>query len=190
MTKKNHPEPVENKPEPSPAAPPPAAPAAVAPPAPVADQRDELAKLGAERDELFERLARLQAEFTNARKRLEADKEQAVVFANSKLIRSLLPVIDNFERATAVEPAKTDVATLLKGMQIVHDQWLAVLAQEQVQPVVPEPGMPFDPEHMQAIVEQPSEEYAQATVTQVFQKGYTLHGRTLRPAQVAVSKTK
>ena len=148
----------------------------------------EIDALRAERDELFARLARLQADFVNARKRLEADKEQALQFANAKLIRNLLPVIDNFERALAVEPDKTDTASLLKGMQIVHDQWLAVLGQEQVEPIAPAAGELFDPEKMQSIMEQPSKEYPEPAVTQLFQKGYLLHGRTLRPAQVAVSK--
>jgi molecular chaperone GrpE len=157
-----------------------------------AEESNETIKLRAERDDLYQRLARLQAEFQNARKRLEADKEQAVQYANSKLIKSLLPVIDNFERAMAIDPAKTDVGSILKGMQIVHDQWLTVLAQEQVEPIAPEPGTPFRPEMMQALMEQPSEKYQDADepiVTQLFQKGYALHGRTLRPAQVAVSKS-
>ena len=157
-----------------------------------AQESNETIKLRAERDDLYQRLARLQAEFQNARKRLETDKEQAVQYANSKLIKSLLPVIDNFERALAMDPAKTDLASFLKGMQIVHDQWLAVLAQEQVEQIAPEPGTPFRPEQMQALMQQASEKYKDAdepTVTQLFQKGYALHGRTLRPAQVAVSKT-
>src|SRR6476660_2707979 len=86
------------------------------------DSNDVL-RLQAERNDLYQKLARAQAEFQNARKRLEADKEQAVQFANSSLIKSLLPVIDNFERAIAQDPAKIDVASLIKGMQIVHDQW-------------------------------------------------------------------
>lgn len=157
-----------------------------------AAESNDMIKLRAERDDLYTRLARLQAEFTNARKRLEADKEQAVQFGNSKLIKSLLPVIDNFERALAVDPAKADVSSLLKGMQIVHDQWLAVLGQEQVAPIAPEPGTPFDAEHMQALMHQASEQFKgrkEPVVTQLLQKGYALHGRTLRPAQVAVSKT-
>ena len=157
-----------------------------------ADESNEMIKLRAERDDLYQRLARLQAEFTNARKRLEADKDQAVQFANSKVIKSLLPVIDNFERVLAVDPAKADLASVLKGMQIVHDQWLAVLAQEKVDVIAPQPGTPFDAERMQALMQQPSEQYKgrkEPIVTQLLQKGYALHGRTLRPAQVAVSAT-
>src|SRR5207302_6006298 len=82
---------------------------------------NDLTRLQAERNDLYNKLARAQAEFQNARKRLESDKEQSVQFANSSLIKSLLPVIDNFERAIAQDPAKIDVASLVKGMQIVHD---------------------------------------------------------------------
>lgn len=155
-----------------------------------AQDSNEVLKLRAERDDLYQKLARAQAEFQNARKRLEADKEQAVQFANSSLIKSLLPVIDNFERALSVDPAKTDVASLLKGMQIVHDQWLAVLGQQSVQPIVPKPGEPFDPNHMQALMQQPTDQYPENHVTQLLQKGYSMQGRTLRPAQVAVSRGK
>ena len=97
-------------------------------------------------------------------------------------------MIDNFERAFAVDPAKTDAASLLKGMQIVHDQWLAVLRKQHVEEIAPEPGTPFDPAQMQALMQQPTDKYPENHVTQLLQKGYALHGRTLRPAQVAVSK--
>jgi molecular chaperone GrpE len=149
---------------------------------------NELIQLRAERNDLYNKLARAQAEFQNARKRLEADKEQAVQYANSALIKSLLPVIDNFERALAQDPAKTDVASLLKGMQIVHDQWIAVLANQSVVPIAPQAGEAFDPNTMQALMQQPTDKYPENHVTQLLQKGYALHGRTLRPAQVAVSK--
>ena len=157
---------------------------------PEVDESNEVLRLKAERDDLFNKLARAQAEFQNARRRLEGDKEQAVQFANSALIKALLPVIDNFERALSVDPAKADVGTLLKGMQIVHDQWLAVLAQQMVLPIDPIAGTPFDPNKMQALMQQPTDQYPENHVTQLLQKGYEMHGRTLRPAHVAVSKGK
>jgi molecular chaperone GrpE len=150
--------------------------------------RRERDALQQERDSLFERLARSTAEFQNARRRLEADKEQAVAFANSSLIKSLLPVIDNFERARSVDPAKADVATILKGMQIVHDQWMTVLKSQSVETIAPAPGTPYDAATMEAVLQQPSEDFPPNSVTQLLQSGYALHGRTLRPAQVAVSK--
>jgi molecular chaperone GrpE len=148
---------------------------------------DELSKLKQERDSLFERLARTTADFQNARRRLEADKEQAVAFANSSLIKSLLPALDNFERALSVDPAKADPATILKGMQIVHDQWMTVLKSEFVEIIAPKPGDAYDPATMEALIHQPGD-YPPNTVTQLLQNGYAVHGRILRPAQVAVSK--
>ena len=148
----------------------------------------DLEKLQAERDALFERLARVSAEFRNSQRRLEQEKEQAVQYANSVLLKALLPVLDNLERALAVDPNTTDAASILKGMQILYDQWMNVLKQQKVEPIAPEPGTPFDPNQHEALMQQDSE-YTSPTVTQLFQKGYALHGRTLRPAQVAVSRS-
>ena len=97
-------------------------------------------------------------------------------------------MIDNFERALNVDPGKTDTATVLKGLQIVHDQLMSVLRQQHVEEIAPPPGTPFDPAHHEALMQQDST-YATPTVVQLMQKGYSLHGRTLRPAQVAVSKS-
>jgi molecular chaperone GrpE len=152
------------------------------------DDSIELDKLRQERHQLYDRLARAQAEFQNSRRRLETEMEGRLQFANSALIKSLLPVIDNFERALAMDPAKADPSVLVKGMQIVHDQWLKVLAAQSVEEIAPEPGTPFDPTRHEALIQQPSNEYKESVVTQLMQKGYMLHGRTLRPAQVAVSK--
>jgi molecular chaperone GrpE len=145
-------------------------------------------QLQAERDALFDRLARATAEFKNTQRRLEAEFDTRLQYANSSLIKSLLPVIDNFERALSVDPKKAEVATILKGMQIVHDQWLKVLRDQKVEEIAPQPGEAFDPLRHEALMQQDAE-YAEPTVTQLLQKGYALHGRTLRPAQVAVSRT-
>ena len=157
-------------------------------PAETRDATTDVHQLRDERDQLYQRLARAQADFQNSRKRLEADTEQRLQYANSSLIKSLLPVIDNFERALAVDPATTDAASILKGLQLVHDQWLQVLRGQQVEEIAPEPGTPFDPTRHSAIVQQPDDRYDQPTVTQLMQKGYALGDRVLRPAQVAVSK--
>lgn len=148
-------------------------------------------KLKAERDDLFQRLARTTADFKNAQKRMEGEFDQRLQYANSSLIKSLLPVIDNFERALAVDPAKADAASILKGMQIVHDQWLNVLRSQNVTEIAPKPGDPFDPAHHEALMQQDAPQFAGKgpTVVQLLQKGYALHERTLRPAQVAVSRS-
>lgn len=143
--------------------------------------------LKADRDALYERLARATAEFKNAQRRMQQDMDQQAQYANSSLIKSLLPVIDNFERALGVDTAKTDTASVLKGLQIVHDQLMSVLRQQQIEEIAPAPGVPFDPARHEALLQQDST-YKTPTVVQLLQKGYSLHGRTLRPAQVAVSK--
>lgn len=142
----------------------------------------------AERDSLFERLARATAEFKNSQRRLEQDLEARTAYANSSLIKSLLPVLDNFERAVSMDPAKTDTVSVLKGLQIVRDQLIAILKQQQVEEIAPTAGVPFDPSQHEALIQQDSE-YKSPTVVQLLQKGYALKGRTLRPAQVAVSRT-
>jgi molecular chaperone GrpE len=94
---------------------------------------EEAQKLRAERDDLYERYARALADAKNTQKRIQAEADQRVQYANQSLIKTLLPVIDNFERALAVDPDKVDARSILKGMQIVHDQWLAVLKGQQVE---------------------------------------------------------
>jgi molecular chaperone GrpE len=155
---------------------------------PVEGADEEFNKLQNERDELFDRLARLQAEFQNSRRRLAADAEAQAQYANSGLIKSLIPVIDNFERALAVDPAKVDAASVLKGLQLVHDQWLTVLKKENVETIAPQPGEPFDPSRHEAIIHEPTDKFPEESVTKLLVKGYALHGRTLRPASVAVAK--
>src|SRR6476646_6163509 len=122
--------------------------------APIQQDLNELEKVMAERDALFERLARATADYQNSRKRLEQDVEQRAQFANSTLIKALLPVIDNFERALAVEPNKADAGSILKGLGLVHDQLMAVLKAHNVEVIAPEHGTPFDPAHHQALMQQ------------------------------------
>ena len=152
---------------------------------------EDVEKLRAERDDLYERYARALADAKNTQKRIQAEADQRVQYANQSLIKTLLPVIDNFERALAVDPEKVDAKSILKGMQIVHDQWLSVLKGQQVEEIAPTPGTPFDPTKHEALMQQDAPQYAGKgqTVVQTLQKGYSLGERVLRPAQVAVSKS-
>ena len=137
-----------------------------------------------ERDKLMYAVAESQ----NMRKRLESEKEQAVQFANQTLIRTLIPIIDNFERALAVDPAKTDAASVLKGLQLVHDQLMKELEKQNVELIDPKPGTPFDPTRHEALMEQPNPNLKPGSVAQALTKGYALKGRTLRPASVMIVK--
>src|SRR6201999_1961392 len=93
-------------------------------------------------------------EFKNSQRRMQTEMDQRLQYANSSLIKNLIPVIDNFERALVVDPAKVDARSILKGMQIVHDQWLNVLKQQQVEEIAPAPGTPFDPTKHEALMQQ------------------------------------
>jgi molecular chaperone GrpE len=151
------------------------------------DVNAELERLRLEKQQLFERLARAQADFANSRRRLEADQEQALQYANQGLIKALLPLMDNLERAVAVDAAKTDAASILQGVQVVRDQFEAVLKQQRVEMIAPKPGDAFEPAKHEALLQQPSE-HPEGSVSMLLGKGYAMLGRTLRPAQVAVSK--
>jgi molecular chaperone GrpE len=151
----------------------------------------DVQRLQSERDDLYQRLARATADFKNTQKRIQGEADQRVQYANQSLIKSLLPVIDNFERALAQDASKVDAAAILRGMQIVHDQWLNVLKQQLVNEIAPKPGDPFDPARHEALMQQDAPQYAGKgqTVVQTLQKGYSLGDRVLRPAQVAVSRS-
>lgn len=151
--------------------------------------RAEIEALKTEKTAIYEKLARVQADFTNSRKRLETDFEQRFAFANQTLIESLLPVLDNFDRALAQDPAKVDSATFLKGMNLVSEQLKTTLAKYQVEEIAPKAGDDFDPNAHQAIMQQDSD-LPEGKVTLLLQKGYAMKGRIMRAAQVAVSKAK
>jgi molecular chaperone GrpE len=135
-----------------------------------------------------DRLMYAVAEGQNMRKRLETEKEQAVQYANQSLIKTLIPMIDNFERALAVDPAKVDGATILKGLQIVHDQMLKELEKQNVEVIDPQPGSPFDPNRHEALMQKEDPNLKPGAVAQALSRGYALKGRTLRPAGVIVAK--
>jgi molecular chaperone GrpE len=149
----------------------------------------EIANLRAEKQAFVDKLARVQADFTNSRKRLESDVELRLAYANQSLIESLLPTLDNFDRALQQDPAKVDAAAILKGMTMVSEGLNGVLKKFHVEEVCPRAGDDFDPQLHQAVMQQPSD-LPEGKVTMLLQKGYTMKGRVLRAAQVAVAAAK
>jgi len=145
------------------------------------------ADLARERDELLARLQRLGADFQNYQKRVQKDIAHAREFANEALMRSLLGVLDDMERALAAARANhAPDDPLLTGMQMVHDKALRTLGEFGLAPIEAE-GKPFDPEHHAAMLREPTDAQPPQTVLREVQRGYTLKGRTLRPAGVVVS---
>ncbi len=135
-----------------------------------------------------EQVLRSQAEAQNARRRAEQDVEKAHKFGQEKLLSDLLPVVDNLERALAsIDTQDQAFKPVTEGIELTLKSFVDVLAKYKVEPVDPQ-GEPFDPQLHQAMTMVPNPEVEPNTVIDVFQKGYTLNGRLVRPAMVVVSK--
>jgi molecular chaperone GrpE len=144
----------------------------------------ELLKLKAERDSLLDRLARAQAEFENARRRASKEQQEFRDYATIDVVRSLLPVIDSFERAMQVQSEAVDFRS---GVELIYKQFQDVLAKLGVRPI-PAKGEPFDPHYHEAIEMVETTQAADHEVIEELQRGYKFKDRLLRPAMVKVAK--
>lgn len=148
----------------------------------------QLASLAAAFESAKEQSLRSQAEAQNARRRAEQDIEKAHKFGLEKIVNDLLPVVDNLERALgAIDTSNDALSAVAEGIQLTYKSFIDSLARHQVIVVDPQ-GEPFDPNLHQAVSAVPNPDVEPNTVINVFQKGYTLHGRLVRPAMVVVAK--
>jgi len=152
----------------------------------------DVATLEGQIAELTDRLLRAHAEMDNLRKRTERDKEDMAKYAISKFAREVLSVGDNLQRAIAAVPAgaaEEDPAlkALIDGVAMTEREFLNVLERNGVKRLDPA-GMPFNPHEHQAMTEVEDRDVAPGTVVQVYQPGYVLEDRVLRPAMVVVAK--
>ena len=150
-----------------------------------AEETAEVQKLRAERDMLMDRLARLQAEFENARKRAAREQQEYREYAVSDAVKVLLPILDSFERA--LQSASTQSGELRSGVELIYKQLQDALTKLGVQPVIAL-GKPFDPHLHQAIEMVETDEVPDHHVVEELQRGYKLKDRLLRPAMVRVAK--
>jgi molecular chaperone GrpE len=166
----------------------------VADPAPAAAASEaesaDLAALTAERDQLavekadlFDRLLRRTAEFENFRRRAERDRAEIIEFAAAEIVRELLPVLDDFERALKVSSAGQEYA---KGMALIYQRLLEALKRHGLEPV-PSEGQRFDPHLHHAVETAPAEGVEDQTILEEKCRGYNFRGRLLRPAMVKVA---
>jgi molecular chaperone GrpE len=144
---------------------------------------DQLGALQAERDELFDRLQRLAAEFDNYRKRSAREQAEQSTRANEGLVKELLPILDDLGRALEAA-ADHEEAKLEEGVRLVHRSLESLLERQGLAEI--ETDGKFDPHVHEALLTQPSE-LPEGDVLQVIQKGYSLADRILRPARVVVS---
>jgi molecular chaperone GrpE len=147
------------------------------------DAVDELEAVRKERDEYLDALQRLKAEFDNYRKRVAREETVLAARASERLVRELVPVLDDLERALEFAAAHEE-ARLEEGVSLVHRALADALAKEGLSEISTEGK--FDPHTQEALLSQPSEA-EEGTVIQVLQKGYTLGDRVLRPARVVIS---
>lgn len=160
--------------------------AEAAPPTPALEE--ELAASRAETKKNWDLYLRARADLENFRKRSQRDKEDLSRFANENILREVLPVVDNLERA--LDHARQDEQGgegLVKGVEMTLDQLQKALTKFGVTPV-DALGAPFDPAFHEAVGQVESGEYPPNSVAQQLQKGYLLHDRLLRPALVMVAK--
>jgi molecular chaperone GrpE len=143
---------------------------------------DPAAELAAAND----RLLRLHAEMQNLRNRTARELADERKYAALPVLRDLLPVVDNIDRAIEAATKAGEAEKLLEGFRLVRQQLATVLNSNHCEEISAA-GQPFDPHFHQAILHQPSADVPAGTVTLVAQPGYKLHDRVVRPAQVIVS---
>ncbi|HKF25512.1 MAG TPA: nucleotide exchange factor GrpE [Candidatus Acidoferrum sp.] len=146
----------------------------------LAAERD---RLTAEKAELEDRLLRMRAEFENARRRAERERSEYLQFASMDLVKDLLPVLDDFERAMRVETPDREYA---KGVELIYQRMYETLKKLGLEPIDTQ-GKRFDPNLHQAVERVPTENAEDQTILGEFQRGYQFKGKLLRPAMVKVA---
>jgi len=154
-----------------------------------AESLDETAPQASESDSLKDKLQRLGADYQNYQKRAQKQITQAEQFARGEMAKSLLPVLDNFEHTLANDQETADLGAILKGIEIVYDHLLNILKAQGLEVIQVDPADPFDPSLHEAMLRQESGDLPPNCVIEQLSPGYTMNGRTLRPAKVSVSTT-
>jgi molecular chaperone GrpE len=144
----------------------------------------EVEKLRAERDTLLDRLARMQAEFDNARKRAAKEQQDYRDYALADTVKAIIPVLDSFERALRTSPEKSEFHA---GVELIQKQLQDALAKLGVRAISAK-GEPFDPRYHEAVEMVETTDAEDHHVLEELQRGYTLKDRLLRPAMVRVAK--
>ncbi|MCH8215485.1 MAG: nucleotide exchange factor GrpE [Planctomycetes bacterium] len=161
--------------------------------APQADEKElqtlqeRVAALEEEKVELFEKLQRVSADYANFQKRVPKQLADSIGYEKEKIIKTLLPALDNFERTLESAPAAENVDVLVKGIQIIYDQMLDVLKSYDVQEIKAL-GEQFDPMLHEAMLRKSDANEEDNVILEEYQKGYLLNGRVLRPSKVIVNK--
>jgi molecular chaperone GrpE len=149
--------------------------------------RCKLENLQAEKDDFFEKLQRVGADYANFQKRVPKQIADAISYEKEKVIKTLLPALDNFEHTLQNAHSAENAETIIKGIQIIYDQMLDILKSHGVEQIKAL-GDKFDPALHQAMMQEAKPEEQENVVLEEFQKGYKLNGRVIRPSKVVVNK--
>ena len=148
---------------------------------------EQIENLQKEKDELFEKLQRVSADYANYQKRIPKQLSDSITYQKEQLIKTLLPILDNFEHTLQNAHSAGNVEDVVKGVRIVYDQMLDILKSHEVEQLQAA-GEKFDPSMHEAMMQRPEPDKEEGIVLEVFQKGYKLNGRILRPSKVIVNK--
>ena len=151
------------------------------------EPRETIETLRKEKDELFAQLQRVSADYANYQKRVPKQIADTIGYEKERVIKTLLPVLDNFEHTLQNAHSAEDPDVLVKGIRIVYDQLLDVLKYHNVEQIEAQ-GEKFDPAVHQAMTQRAEPDEQDNTVLEEFQKGYKLNGRVIRPSKVIVNK--
>jgi molecular chaperone GrpE len=153
----------------------------------IAELEAALNKAKEEAEENYDRLLRVTADFENYKKRVAKEKSDLTRYGNEELIKALLPVIDNLERALGHASGEGEQEGIKGGVEMTLQQFLQILQRFGITPISAE-GERFDPTRHEAIMEQTTGDYAPGHVVSELEKGYLLNDRLVRPAKVVVAK--
>ncbi len=151
------------------------------------DLQETLENLQKEKDELFGKLQRVSADYTNFQKRVPKQISDTISYEKERIIKSLLPALDNFEHTLQNTHSAESSEAFVKGIKIIYDQMLDILKSHGVEQIKA-PGEHFDPAMHEAMMQKNEPEKEDNVVLEEFQKGYILNGRVIRPSKVIVNK--
>ena len=147
---------------------------------------EKLRKQAAERDQYLDLAARTRADFENYQKRMQRERDQERKYAFGPLAESLLPILDNLDRAVAAASQAGETGPLVQGVAMVQTQFIELLKRHGITRIDCE-GKPFDPNWHQAVMQKPSADVEPGLVLHVIEQGFLNQDRVLRPAKVIVS---
>ena len=151
------------------------------------EHQETLENLQKEKDELLGKLQRVSADYANFQKRVPKQISETIIYEKERIIKSLLPALDSFERTLQNTHSAENIEVFVKGIKMIYDQMLDILKSHGVEQIKA-PGENFNPAMHEAMMQRNEPEKEDNIVLEESQKGYILNGRVIRPSKVIVNK--